>query len=146
MAGHTIVHDAGMIEASPDEATGGMADTTILVGWYMVVCFTCSKRTVMAGAAVIHDANMSKGCRFKTGGLVAVTAITASWYMVRWRCFAFGGYAIVACNTVIYNAGMIEYRIRKGAWYVTDTAIFSGRDVAGILPGYCIRSIITMTC
>ena len=52
---------------------------------------------------------------------------------------------IVARDTIIYDAGMIEHRSRKGAWYVTETAVLSGRDVTGIFPGHCTRSIITMT-
>ena len=31
-----VVHDAGMVEAGPDEATGGMTYAAILVCWYMV--------------------------------------------------------------------------------------------------------------
>ena len=31
-----IIHDTCMVETCPDETTGGMADATILVCWYMV--------------------------------------------------------------------------------------------------------------
>ena len=55
---------------------------------------------------------------------------------------------IVARGTVIYDTSMIEHCIRKGAGYVTDAAILSGRDVAVILPGpfWSTRRIITVTC
>ena len=35
MAGRTVINDAGMVEASADEAGGCMADATVLVCWYM---------------------------------------------------------------------------------------------------------------
>ncbi len=55
---------------------------------------------------------------------------------------------IVAGGAVIYDTGMIEHRVQKGAGYVTETAILCGRDVADILPGP-FRSPcrnITVTC
>ena len=35
MTGGTVINDAGMVEASADEAGGCMADATVLVCWYM---------------------------------------------------------------------------------------------------------------
>ena len=37
MTGDTVINDAGMIEASTNEAGGGMTDATILVSCYMAV-------------------------------------------------------------------------------------------------------------
>lgn len=47
--------------------------------------------------------------------------------------------------TVINDTGMIKHRVNKGTRHVTETAIFSRRDVADILPGHRARCIITMT-
>ena len=35
MAGLAVINDTAMVESRPDETTGGMADATILVCWYM---------------------------------------------------------------------------------------------------------------
>ena len=98
MTGHTIVHDAGMIEHRAGEAKrelSAMTDTAILVCSYMSVCFTCGELTIMAGSTVIHDAGMIKGSWYKTRGLVALVAITVGWYMIgRWY-FSSGGCTIV---------------------------------------------------
>ena len=63
MAGLAIINDAAMIESRPDETTGGMADSTILVCRYMAACFACGERAIMTRATVVHDANMIKRCR-----------------------------------------------------------------------------------
>ena len=45
------------------------------------------------------------------------------------------GRAIVAGCAVIHDTGMIEYRVRKGAGYVTDRAILVCHNMAAILHG-----------
>ncbi len=125
MAGFAVINDTGMIEASADEATGCMTDATILVCWYMAVCFTYGIYTIMAGATVIHDANMIKGCWSKASGLVAVTAITVGWHMVRWRGFASGGYAIMTSCTAIHYACVIKFGTGKCRGVMTCGTIFA---------------------
>jgi len=53
--------------------------------------------------------------------------------------------AIVAGSTVIHDTGMIEYRVTEGAGYMTQAAIFGGRDVAVIFLGQRAAGIIAMT-
>jgi len=99
MAGHTIVHDAGMVEHCASEGereASSMTDAAILVCSYMGVCLTHGELTIMTGSTVIYDAGMIKGSRYKARGLVAHAAITAGWHMVRRWYFSSGGCTIVA--------------------------------------------------
>ena len=83
----------------------------------------------------------------KGGGVMAYRTILCSWKMVPWLDGRYCARIGVAGCAVIYDAGMIEHRVRKGAGDVADTAILSGRDMAGILPGsfWSSRRIITVT-
>ena len=141
MAGHTIVHDAGMIEYSAFEAkrgTSGMTDATILVCLYMGVCFTYGEFTIMTGSTVIYDAGMIKGSRYKARGLVAHAAITVGWHMIgRWY-FSSGGCAIMARCTVINNAQVIKPGAGKSRGVMTNRAILGREKMIAWLDGrYC---------
>ena len=47
VAGRAIVHDAGMIKHRPDERTGVMTDTAILVGCYVADRFTNGEHVIV---------------------------------------------------------------------------------------------------
>ena len=81
----------------------------------------------------------------KRRGVMAQRAILGRSLMNYRICHPGRCHTIVARRTVINDTAMIEHRCGKGAGYVTDTAIFSGRDVTGMLLGHCTRTIITMT-
>ena len=59
-AGHST-----MIEGCRYESTGGMTNTTILVGHNMIGSFTGGEGSVMAGLTIIHNTNMIKRSRYK---------------------------------------------------------------------------------
>lgn len=84
----------------------------------------------------------------KGGGVMAYRAILSSRKMVPWLDGRDGSRISVARCTVVNDTGMIEHRVGKGAWYVTDAAILSGRNVAGIFLGsYWSRGrVIAVTC
>ena len=130
MTGHTIVHDAGMIEHRTFEAkrgTSGMTDATILVCLYMGVCFTYGEFTIMTGSTVIYDASMIKGSRYKARGLVAHAAIIVGWHVVgRWY-FSSGGCTIVARRTAIHDASVIIFGTGKCCSVMACGAIFAQR-------------------
>ena len=81
MAGCAIVGDAGMIKRRRHETTGGMTDTTVLIGVDMIDFFGCSETGIMTGGAVVHDARMTKGRRFKTRGHVTVATVSVGRHM-----------------------------------------------------------------
>ena len=128
MAGLAIVHDAGVIEHRAGEPAGGMADAAILIGDNMPGSLTLGKHTIVTGLTVVDYPDVIKRSRQKSGRYVALTAICIGRYMI--AELADGNAAVVACNTVVCNALMIESCARKGRGVVTNGAVLCGGNMA----------------
>ena len=71
----------------------------------------------------------------KSGGVMAQRTIFACGKVAATLDGRYCSRAIVAGCTVIYDTAMIEYRVCKGAGYVTDRAILVCQNMAAILHG-----------
>ena len=127
VTGRAIIDDAGMIEHGPDEGTGVMTDTTVLIGRHMVGRFADGKDIVVTGAAVIDDTRMAECCRYEAGRHVAGITVFIGRHMIGRRGLSSRGGAIVTRVTVTGNAGMIESGTGKGGRNMADRTILCRR-------------------
>lgn len=88
---------------------------------------------------------MIEPCPSEGIGIMAHRAILGRWQMAAVLDCRYGACTIVARGAVIDDASVIEHRGRKGARYVTDTTILSGRDVASVFLSRGTGSTITVT-
>lgn len=77
MTGHTVFHDAVMIEGCRQEAGGDMAGTAIPVRRHMVRRwrFASCRNAIVARCAIIHDACVIEAGTDKGRGVMAYGAI-----------------------------------------------------------------------
>ena len=99
-----------------------MALAAIAVGWYMIRrrCFTSGRCAIVTSRAAIYYACVIEPGASKSNSVMTYRAIFGGRKMavILDRCYC--ARAIVAGCTVIHDTGMIEYRIHKGAGYMTD--------------------------
>ena len=130
VAGSAIVDDAGMIEGCRYEATGIVADTTVLVSVDMFGFLGCSETSVMTGGAVIHDAGMIEGSWQKARGYVIIAAVTVGRHVE--VVLAGGSNTIMTGGTVIHDTLVLEPGVGKGGRGMAHRAILGGWDVVRV--------------
>jgi hypothetical protein len=147
MAGPAVILDTQVIKGCGYKTGGLVAIDAIPVSRHMEVGFTGGGIAIMTRGTVTLDALVIKRGTGKRRGVMAQFAFVCVCVLaniVNWVIRRPGRRStIVAGDTVIHDAGMIEHRRCKGAGNVADIAILVGRYVIRlrILAG-CIGTIV----
>ena len=144
VAGLTVIHDTYVIECRRDKAGGLVTVTAILTGRDMIREFACGNTAIMTVGAVAAYAGVIIFGSGKGAGVMTHRTVFCCGQVRRVFDRGDGSRTIMAGNTVINDASVIEYSSSKATRYMADTAILRGWYVTGVFLGYCTCRTIRM--